>query len=468
MMGRNRLREYPFDYCSTLETIIEDLPIPISIVGRDESFVLVNRAYEEMFQIQREMLLGKHYSSHVKENEKSIHQVVLQQKKPYSGTKSMGKQNRLVEVEGVPLVVDGTLWGSMAIIYEFFTIERTMTALEETRRTLQELGSEQAKYSFKDILFCSAAMSHAVEGAKMAAATNVTVLLRGESGTGKELFAHAIQRESARRKHKFVRINCTALPESLLESVLFGYEDSAFTGAKKGGEIGLFEAADGGTIFLDEVGDIGLSLQSKLLRVLQEREITRVGGTRATIVNVRVVAATNANLEEKIEKKEFRSDLYYRLNMFPVFVPPLRGRKEDIPLLADYFLQRYAVEFGRKASAFEEGAIRLLAAYDWPGNVRELENTIARTVINIQPSQKAVREADIQLPGSGNSAPEALFSRMTEATAKEDYQTLFQKWEGAMLSAVFQQEKRCKSKMARRLDISVRSVYEKLKKYGIE
>jgi len=472
MEKRNFLNAYPIDYCAALEAIIEDLPIPISIVGRDEKFVLVNASYESMFYIKREMLLGKHYSSHVKDNEKSIHQVVLQQRRPYSGTKSMGLQNRLVEVEGVPLIVDGELWGSMAVIYEFSNMERTMTALEETRRTIQDLGSEQAKYSFDHILCTSSIMARAIKTAKTAAATNVTILLRGESGTGKELFAHAIQRESARRNRKFVRVNCTALPESLLESVLFGYADSSFTGAKKGGEIGLFEAADGGTIFLDEIGDISLSLQSKLLRVLQEMEITRVGGTKPKTVNVRVIAATNANLEERIESKEFRSDLYYRLNMFPVYIPPLRARKEDMRLLAQHFLQRYAGEFNRRVTGFDEESIRLLMDYNWPGNVRELENTIARAVINLAPDQGVVHTENVQFLLDRTNAYEPIHTAAQSCEPQtcepQNYQTLFQRWERGMLLNVYTQEKLCKSKVARRLGISVRSVYEKLKKYNLE
>ena len=221
------------------------------------------------------------------------------------------------------------------------------------------------------------------------------MLLRGESGTGKELFAHAIHSESLRCNQKFIRINCAAIPESLLESILFGYEENSFTGAKKGGEIGLFEAADKGTIFLDEIGDISLSLQTKLLRVLQEREITRVGGVRTKLINVRVIAATNADLEKKIEAKEFRSDLYYRLNVFPVQIPPLRERDKDIITLAERFLRRSAEEYGKTVSGIDRECALLLRRHFWPGNVRELDSIITRAVIGVPENQEKLVASDV-------------------------------------------------------------------------
>lgn len=457
------------DYTQTLEALIENLPIPISVVGTDEQFVLVNKAYEEIFDIQRSQLLGKHYSCHVRENEQSIHRIVLQGKRPYSGTKVMGRQKRLVKVDGVPIFDNGKLLYSVGIIHEFSNTERTMTELEKMRDFKQNFGTEGAKYSFEDILGNSLPQQKAIETARKAAATNVTILLRGESGTGKELFAHAIHNESARRSQKFVRVNCAAIPEDLLESILFGYESGAFTGAKKGGEIGLFEAADKGTIFLDEIGDISLSLQSKLLRVLQEREITRVGGTKVQIINVRVIAATNADLEAKIAKKEFRSDLYYRLNMFPVYIPPLRERTGDVGGLAYHFLKRYAVEFGKPLLKLDDSCLRTLNNHNWPGNVRELDNTIARAVIGVQSDQTALTAADVSfLFATEQLQQEVPPPSVLPDDPAADYQQRFQRWEQEMLRALYSEEGKNKTRVAKRLNISVRSVYEKLKKYEIE
>ena len=206
------------------------------------------------------------------------------------------------------------------------------------------------------------------------------MLIRGESGTGKELIAHAIHYSSLRAKKPFVKVSCAALPESLIESELFGHEKGAFTGAEARKK-GRFELAEGGTLFLDEIGDINLATQVKLLRVLQEREFERVGGTETIKSNVRLIAATNKDLEKAIAAGTFREDLYYRLNVFTIFVPPLRERKADLLLLVDHFLEKFAREHQRSIKRISTPAIDMLASYHWPGNVRELENTLERAVL---------------------------------------------------------------------------------------
>ena len=212
------------------------------------------------------------------------------------------------------------------------------------------------------------------------AQTNTTVLIRGESGTGKELIAHAIHYNSLRAKKPFIKVSCAALPDTLIESELFGYEKGAFTGAvarKKG----RFEMAEGGTLFLDEIGDVNLGTQVKLLRVLQEREFERVGGTETVKVNVRLIAATNKDMEKALADAAFREDLYYRLNVFTIFVPPLRERKADLLLLADHFLEKFSREHNKVIKRISTPAIDMLTAYHWPGNVRELENALERAVL---------------------------------------------------------------------------------------
>ena len=210
--------------------------------------------------------------------------------------------------------------------------------------------------------------------------SNATVLIRGESGTGKELVANSIHYNSLREKNPFIKVNCAALPATLIESELFGHEKGAFTGAIKQ-KIGKFELAHKGTIFLDEIGSIGLDVQANLLRILQEKEFERVGGHRTLKTDVRIIAATNKNLERAVEEETFRGDLYYRLNVFPIYMPPLRARKTDILLLADYFLEKYAVENHKDIKRFSTPAIDMLMEYHWPGNVRELENCIERAVL---------------------------------------------------------------------------------------
>jgi Nif-specific regulatory protein len=206
------------------------------------------------------------------------------------------------------------------------------------------------------------------------------VPIRGESGTGKEMIAHAIHYNSPRAKKPFIKVSCAALPESLIESELFGYEKGAFTGAQ-GSKKGRFELAEGGTIFLDEIGDVSPSTQVKLLRVLQEREIERLGGTSSIRINVRLIAATHQPLEDRMEEGKFRADLFYRLAVFTIFAPPLRERKPDIMLLADHFLEKYSREHGKNIRRVSTPAIDMLTSYHWPGNVRELENTIERAVL---------------------------------------------------------------------------------------
>jgi formate hydrogenlyase transcriptional activator len=238
----------------------------------------------------------------------------------------------------------------------------------------------RAEYNFEEIIAESAALKNILRGVQTVAPTDSTVLIQGETGTGKELIARAIHNLSARRERALVKVNCAAIPTGLVESELFGHEKGAFTGAIAQ-RIGRFELANGGTLFLDEVGDIPLELQPKLLRVLQEQEFERLGSTRTLRVAVRLVAATNSNLAKKVEEKQFRSDLYYRLNVFPLTIPPLRERTEDIPLLVRYFAQKYGQRMKKMIDTIPTEAMRALVDYHWPGNVRELENFIERSVI---------------------------------------------------------------------------------------
>jgi Nif-specific regulatory protein len=249
--------------------------------------------------------------------------------------------------------------------------------VNENAHLRQEL---KERYDFAGIVGNSGPMQRVYEQVAQVARSATTVLLRGESGTGKELIAHAIHYNSSRAKKPFVKVSCGALPDTLIESELFGYEKGAFTGAdarKKG----RFELAEGGTLFLDEIGDVQLSTQVKLLRVLQEREFERLGGHETLKADVRLIAATNKDLERAIEQGKFREDLFYRLNVFPIFIPPLRERKPDVLLLADHFLQRFSAEHGRDIRRLATPAIDMLTSYHWPGNARELQNVIERAVL---------------------------------------------------------------------------------------
>ena len=258
-------------------------------------------------------------------------------------------------------------------------------AMERQRlRREKEVLSEEVDRRYRLVAGASARLNTVISAAKKAAASKSTILLLGESGTGKELFARAIHNWSERKDRPFVAINCVGLSKELLESELFGHEKGAFTGANQL-KRGKIELANGGTVFLDEVGDISEELQTKLLRFLQEREFERVGGTQLIRVDVRIIAATNRNLEAAVEGGRFREDLYYRINVVPLVLPPLRGRKEDVPALTQFFMQRFSNESKKNFTEISQEAIEALTGYDWPGNVRELANVIERAVVLGQP-----------------------------------------------------------------------------------
>ena len=312
-----------------------------------------------------------------------------------------------------------------------------------------------------EIIGVSGKMHEATELVRKVAGSDSTVLLCGESGTGKELFARAIHRLSARQKRSYVTINCAAIPRELLENELFGSERGAFTGAVAR-KIGKFEIASGGTIFLDEVGDLELSLQAKLLRVLQERQIERLGGTKPVQVDVRVIAATNADLAEGIKKGAFREDLYYRLSVFPITIPPLRDRPEDIPVLAEHFVIRYAKEMKKGKVRLSKEARDLLVKYHWPGNVRELENTIERAMIlcerrTIGPEQLAIRLR----------RTEEIYLR-EGAGLKNIGQHAAAQAERAAIIRVLKETRGNKRKAAKVLQIDYTTLFEKLKRYTID
>ncbi len=266
---------------------------------------------------------------------------------------------------------------SRSVVIERSVADEKQKLLDENSHLRQEL---RQKYDFSQIIGNSSSMRQVYDQVSQVARSNATILLRGESGTGKEMIANAIHYNSLRAKKPFVKINCAALPESLIESELFGYEKGAFTGADKLKK-GRFELAEGGTLFLDEIGDLPTQTQIKLLRVLQERELERLGGTEPVKINVRLITATNKNLEKEISKGTFREDLFYRINVFSIFLPPLRQRKSDILLLAEHFVEKYEAEHEKNIRRISTPAIDMLTSYHFPGNVRELENAIERAVL---------------------------------------------------------------------------------------
>ncbi|MBS6396030.1 MAG: sigma 54-interacting transcriptional regulator [Clostridiales bacterium] len=324
--------------------------------------------------------------------------------------------------------MDEEALGAGALVF----IKNTDRIIEEEGKIRRELSEKglTAKYSFQDILGQSDAIREDIQMAERYSKVNSNVLIVGETGTGKELFAHSIHQASRRSNQPFVALNCAALPENLLESELFGYEAGAFSGAARGGKVGLFEMAHKGTIFLDEIGEIPIALQAKLLRVLQEKEIRRVGSTSVHPVDVRVISATNINIEEKIKEGQFRTDLYYRLNLLDIVIPPLRERKEDIQELVDAYLARFACEMGKSIPALTPGAAKILQEHSWPGNVRELRNICERLIVlndtnviseELLRQMKIFREMGESRQGQPvRNDPDSVYSRLQPRKKKKD------------------------------------------------
>lgn len=315
-----------------------------------------------------------------------------------------------------------------------------------------------SKYSFSSMIGASRRFREAKELAKKAAANDFAVLITGETGTGKEVFANAIHQASDRRYKPFIRINCAAIPGELLEAELFGYEEGSFTGARKGGKKGKFELANGGTIFLDEIGDMPLTMQAKLLRALQEKEVEKVGSYHPLPVDVRVIAATHQNLEERIRNKTFRPDLYYRLNVIQLRIPPLRERPEDIEAFVEFFLADLNERYGKGVALAPEAA-RLLASYHWPGNIRELKNVIERAYSMVEGG--VILSA--HLPANILSG-----TRAGGTGAGRSLDELMGEIEKEILRTVLRQTRDNYRAAARELGIHRSTLYKKLEKYNID
>ena len=326
--------------------------------------------------------------------------------------------------------------------------------LDENTHLRQEL---RERYDFSNIIGTSGPVREMYEQVAQVAKTNTTALIRGESGTGKELIAHAIHYNSLRVKKPFVKVSCAALPDSLIESELFGYEKGAFTGAQARKK-GRFEMAEGGTLFLDEIGDINLATQVKLLRVLQERELERLGGTETVKINVRLIAATNQDMEKAIADGTFREDLFYRLNVFTIFVPPLRDRKADMLLLADHFVEKFSREHGKIIKRISTPAIDMLMSYHWPGNVRELENALERSVL-VCDSQ--VIHGHHLPPSLQTAESSGTVTRMSMTDAVGAY-------EKDLIQDALKTTRGNRAKAARLLDTTERVFNYKVRKYAID
>lgn len=447
---------------SLLTAIIDATQDAISVVDSQGNGLLINPAYTRLTGLTENDIIGKPATVDIAEGQPSMHMQVLRTRKPVRNViMKVGPMHRQVVVSVNPVIVDDELKGSVGVVHDVSEIVRLNEELDRMKRIVREL---EAKYTFDEVVAVSPLTAQAVDQAKRVASTSATVLLRGESGTGKELFAHAVHSASPRKNRPFVRVNCAALTENLLESELFGYVDGAFTGARRGGRRGLFEEAEGGTLFLDEVGVMNLSSQAHLLRVLQEKEIVRVGDSKPTPVDVRVIAATNVPLEQLVAEGRFREDLYYRLNVIPIFIPPLRQRAEDIPGLCEVLLRKLNQEYGRSVTRISPEVMDIFKAYRFPGNVRELESVLGRAMMNMRYQDDVVRLDHLPPMASGETPSARDNGPRPAADGGSDLRSALVAAEKRIVEGALERAGGNKTKAARELGISIRTLYNKLGK----
>lgn len=445
--------------------MIEDL-----LAHAYEGFALVDKEgrivkwnYHKLLGIKEEDAIGKHVTE-VIENTR-LHLVVKTGKKEIRDIQRI--QGHDMVANRVPIIRGGEIIGAVgAVLFKDASDVREMAKeLIELENKINEYKGEierlqDSRYTFNSIITQNPKMEYLKKLGRTAARSNSTVLILGESGTGKELFAQAIHKASYRKFGPFIPINCAAIPKELLESELFGYEAGAFTGARKEGKPGKFELANGGTIFLDEIGDMPLEMQVKLLRVLEEKEFERVGGNKKITLDARIIAATNEKIEEAVEKGKFREDLYYRLNVINIDIPPLRDRKEDIPLLCDHLIEYLSKELNTDKKKIDERTMEILMEYHWPGNVRELRNVLERAIT--LSSQKLI------LP---NHLPERLVKNKMEIRDGERVYPLKEvvaEAEKEAIIAALNQAKGNKTLAAESLGIHRTALYRKMEKYNID
>lgn len=448
----------------------------IVIVDRNGIILYINEAYCEFIGTTIDQAIGRPVQE-VIENSR-MHIVAKTGKKELAALQPINGSEMIAN--RFPLFENGEVVGALGTVM-FRNPEEWRMYQSKIQQLVDELTYYQtkvqkdlkSKYSFQDLIGTSSAFLAAKKLAERVSGSNSSVLLIGESGTGKELFAHAIHENSFRSSAPFVAINCASIPEHLLESELYGYEEGAFTGAKKGGKMGQFELANGGTLFLDEIGDMPLSMQSKLLRVLQEKELQRVGGHKFIPVDVRIIAATHRDLEQMVKKGNFRQDLYYRLNVIKIDIPPLRKRKEDIPLISMNLLKKLEKRFYRKGIELSDEVLKRLMEHTWPGNIRELENVLERCINVLDGKTIQLGHLPLYLRDQKNECDDPIQStfKTNKGTPTLPLQplkeTLAQAEKQAIQHALAAANGN-KLEAAKLLDIGKTSFYEKCKLYNIK
>lgn len=450
-----------------LRTVLDLAYDGIVVVDQDKNIIYANRRFAELCEKPAEELIGQPVTAF-------LDQGLGVDKEISRKTEACCIAGRPAIIAYSPIVSEEKLRGAV--------IKITLSRLDELREVVMQIEALKNKldyykdelyklngtrYTFESIVARSPFMETLKAYGRQIARGDSTVLILGESGTGKELFAQAIHNASPRAKEPFVKVNCAAIPPELAESELFGYEPGAFTGASKRGKPGKFELADGGTIFLDEIGDMPLAIQAKILRVIQDKEVERVGSTKPRPVDVRVIAATNQDLVRLIEEGKFRRDLYYRLNVVTLAIPPLRDRVEDIDILAEHLIQRLNYKMGSSIKGITKAGLDCLRSHDWPGNVRELENALERAMNTCQSEFLDREHFGFLSNGVASRSPER--AKPAEPFfAALDYKSIRDEAEKELILRTIAEVQGNRSAAARKLRMSRSAFYQKLKKYGIE
>lgn len=452
-------------------SILESLHDAVIVVLKDGTIAYVNEAYTRQFNVPKEKIVGRK----LEEIEKTSRILqVLKTEKPLLNDYSYVHSLKMhVGANITPLYEDGEFIGAVTIMKDINEFKKLQAELEKYVEYSKQLQKQLDQRNFLLLKSKSPKMMRAVSLAKKVAESTATILLTGESGVGKEVFARAIHEASLRHNKPFVPINIASIPNSLFESELFGYEEGSFTGSKKGGKKGLLEVANGGTLFLDEIGEMPLNTQAKLLRVIQEREFTKVGGTKAYPLDVRIICATNRDLQEEINKGNFREDLYYRISVIPIEIPPLRERLEDLPFLIDNILATLSLKYNKHV-AIDDEVLEVLKQYHWPGNVRELSNVIEQMLVVSTDAYFKVEDIPMRIRNRNqdDDDDEELVSssflqyQTPDISEYKDLQTLLEETERNAIIKVLR-ESRTRSEAIARLGISRKAFYAKLKKYHL-
>ncbi|TYS52531.1 PAS domain-containing protein [Rossellomorea marisflavi] len=451
MLSQNQMVDW-------LEGVIEAIHDGILVIDRNGTVQLINEEYTQITGVRREQIIGKPLIQ-VRPSAKLPQ--VLKDGQAREGVFRKEKSLEYV-VDMAPIIKDDEVVGAVSVCKSIPEVYQLSEELKRSRKRVQQLKQafgriHQSTYTFSHIVGQNTDLLHMIERAKKAAATNLSILLTGESGTGKELVAQSIHHISSRSSSPFVPVNCAAIPSTLLESELFGYEKGAFTSSKEDGKIGLFELAHGGTLFLDEIGDMPVDLQSKLLRVLQEGTFRKIGGLEEQKVDVRIIAATNKDLPSMVANKKFREDLFYRMNTIQLTIPPLRKRKDDIPAILTSLLK----EQGDSGIQIDPQAMSTLHQYEWPGNIRELKNAVHYAISMCEGSTISVEHLpDTIRPIAGHRPIDShrLLEDILRDTEREAIVSVLNKTGTSVIG---------KKAAAKQLGISLASLYNKLSKLNI-